>query len=598
LKKLLLLWQRIAADAAIQCRTSATLDIKTVEGRFEHEGVGILTLALPEAGKAFERSLDQGQVTDALLSTLGQKRGFPVLLQNFLQLVFERDGGRLLDDPSVAAIQAVRQLTLSFSKVRLPCSKARTTKAFSDYVECEQSLRDANYDLSSENLRSFERISNMLFGDVFSAMDRKIYDGDVIPKHGPGSTADRLSNNGKYVQREWTDRLESIFPASENTIPSFRYIRSLDNMEWLDPDTERPVRVISVPKTLKTPRIIAIEPTCMQYMQQGLMEMMVKYLESNHFTRGMIGIEDQVPNQDLARQGSLTGDLATLDLSEASDRVSLRLVTSMLFNYGYLSEAVLATRSTRADVPGYGVIPLSKFASMGSALTFPMEVCVFLTTIFYGIESMLGRRLTRRDIESYRGRVRVYGDDIVVPVDVVPHVVEALEQLNFKVNHSKSFWTGRFRESCGREYYDGHDISIFRVRNVLPLHRADAPGVISLVSLRNQAYWSGYWGTARYLDGILEGLIPFPNVSPESPVLGRESVLGYAEERLHPTLQYPMVRGAVVRSRIPTSHLGDEWALLKCLLKRGSDPFADARHLERQGRPDTVGIKIGWYCSH
>jgi len=597
MKKLLLLWQRIAADAAVQCCTSASHDINNVVTRCEHEGLSVLTLSLPEIGKAFENALDQGQVTDALLSLTGQKRGFPVFLQNFLQLVFARDGGRLLDNPSVTAIQAIRQVTLSFGKVRFPCSEAREAQAFTDFVKCEQMLRIATHEMSPETLRDFSRVSNMLFRDILLQMDREVYEGKVVPKHGPGATADKLRGNAKYVQQEWTDRLEEVFPAMENLIPSFRYHQSLSSVQHLDPGAERPVRVVSVPKTMKTPRIIAIEPTCMQYMQQGLMEMMVKYLESNELTLGMIGIEDQTPNQRLAQEGSLSGELATLDLSEASDRVSLRLVIALLENYGNLKKAVLATRSRRADVPGVGVIPLAKFASMGSALTFPMEVMVFLTTIFLGIERELGRHLTPKDVTSFRGRVRVYGDDIIIPKYTVPSVVRTLEALNFKVNDSKSFWTGKFRESCGKEYYDGHEVNIFRVRDDIPSQRSDVHGVLSLVSLRNQAYWAGYWGTARYLDQIIEGLIPFPMVGPDSPVLGRESVLGYAEERIHPTLQHSLVRGAMVRARIPASQLGDEWALLKCLLKRGPNPL-DERHLERQGRPDIVSMKIGYGRSH
>lgn len=597
LKKLMLLWQSIAADAAIQCRTSASHDINTIMTRVEHEGIGVLTLSLPEIGRAFERSLDEGQVTDALLSLCGKKRGFPAFMQNFLQLVFDRKSGRLLDDPSVTAIHAIRQLTLAFGKLQLPCTSARTEQAFSDYIQCEQSLQQTVPEISTRSLRDFSRISTMLFGDVFSKMDKDIHDGNVVPRHGPGATADKLLGNKKFVQTEWTDRLESIFPAMEHAIPNFRYTRSLTGMKWLDPGTERPVRVIAVPKTLKTPRIIAIEPTCMQYMQQGIMEMMVKYLESNHFTRGMIGIEDQVPNQDLAQRGSQFGDLATLDLSEASDRVSLRLVMSMVYRWPSLSRAILATRSTRADVPGYGVIPLTKYASMGSALTFPMEVCVFLTTIFLGIESSLGRRLTRRDVESFRGRVRVYGDDIIVPVGMVQSVVDSLETFSFKVNRHKSFWTGRFRESCGKEYYDGHEVSIFRVRHGTPSHRSDVSELISTVSLRNQAYWSGYWNTAKYLDGILERLIPFPNVDPDSSVLGRQTVLGYDQERFDPKLQRPLVKGVAVKARLPISHLEDEWALLKWFLKRGALPYA-SDHLERQGRPRVVGIEHGWHCPY
>ena len=602
MKSLLLLWQRTAADAAVQCCTSAMRDIKTISHRFEHEGVGVLTLTLPEIGKAFEKALDQGQITDDLLSLCGQKAGFPVFLRDFLQLVFDRDGGLLLDNPSVTAIQAVRQITLMFSKVSLPCSNAREAQAFADFVKCEQALRDAVYLPDSAKYADFERIGNMLFGGIFSKMDLDVHDGEVTPKHGPGATADKLRGNAKYRQSEWTERLESIFPAMENLIPNARYHSSLDTTEWLDPGVERPVRVVSVPKTLKTPRIIAIEPTCMQYMQQGLMEKFVEYLERDSLVHDMIGFSDQTPNQRLAQEGSLYGDLATLDLSEASDRVSVKLVQSILFNHGHLLEAVLATRSTRADVPGYGVLPLTKFASMGSALTFPIEEIVFLTAIFYGVEQKLRRRLTFRDIKALKGRVRVYGDDIIVPVDLVPHVVMALELFGAKVNRNKSFWTGKFRESCGKEYYDGHEVTIFRVRHLLPTHRADAPGVISTVALRNEAYKAGYWGTARYLDTMVEEELnlPFPVVESTSPVLGRLSFLSGVNpgEREHPHFQIPLVKGLVVRVRIPASQLEDEHALLKWFLKRGDEPFADARHLERQGRPRVVGMKLAWACPY
>jgi len=601
-KSLMLLWQRTAASAAVQCCTCADRDSKRIATRFEHEGIGVLTLSLPEIGKAFERALDQGRVTDDLLSLCGQKAGFPQFLGNFLQLVFSRDGGLLLDNPSIEAIQAVRQLTLMFSKVSLPCSDAREAQAFLDFVKTEKELQTAVYLPDSRKYRRFSEISTMLFGNVFSAIDRDVYNGEILPKHGPGATADKLRGNAKYQQSEWTDRLEASFPAMEFLLPSARYHSRLGSLNFLEPGTERPVRVVSVPKTLKTPRIIAIEPTCMQYVQQGLMERFVEYLERPPLWKGdnpafgMLGFTDQEPNQLLACEGSSSGELATLDLSEASDRVSVKLVQSIFQDYPHLFEGVMACRSTRADVPGHGVIPLTKFASMGSALTFPIEEIVFLTAIFYGVEQMLGRPLSPKVIKDYRGRVRVYGDDIIVPVDLVPFVVSALELFGFKVNRNKSFWTGKFRESCGKEYYDGHEVTVFRVRHPLPAHRHDAPGVVSLISLRNQSFLAGYWGVTRHLDTVIEQdlKLPFPTVKSTSPVMGKLSFLPtLSEDSWDPILQNPMVRGVVTWALIPASPLEDEFALLKWFLKRGREPFHDERHLERQGRPRGVSIKLG-----
>jgi len=565
--------------------------------RVEEEGWSFMTITLPAFCKDFERSLEVGCVNPDLFSAFRKRGGLPLFLGGFLDRIFDRSTGVLLHKPDTDSIFAVRQLTLMFGKMFLPCTDARVETAVKGYVKCEQEVLENDKILhDSDALRAFGRVSSLLFRDVLSQIDGDIYEGTVLPKHGPGATADRLRGNAKYDQREWPRRLEDIFPFGDYAIPNWRHGHLLDLVELLEPGQERPVRVITVPKTLKTPRIIAIEPTAMQYMQQALMEKFVQYLETDSTVSGMIGFTDQVPNQDLAREGSLNRELATLDLSEASDRVSNLHVLEMLRNFPWLSQAVQATRSEKADVPGHGIISLSKFASMGSALCFPMEAMVFMTVIFLGIEHTLSRQLTRKDVESLSSQVRVYGDDIIVPVDFVPSVYAYLELFGFKVNSSKSFSVGKFRESCGKEYFDGVDVSITRVRRVFPSTRADVEETVSLVSLRNQLYLAGLWRSAFWVDNILEQLlVHFPYVEPTSPVLGRISYLGLEQSsKIHPHTHAPLVRGYVVRSLPPISTISGEGALLKWFLKRGSEPFADPNHLERQGRPEAVGIKLRW----
>jgi hypothetical protein len=223
----------------------------------------------------------------------------------------------------------------------------------------------------------------------------------------------------------------------------------------------------------------------MQYMQQAILENLVESLEEDDISSWLIGIGDQIPNQEMAYEGSLNGNLATLDLSEASDRVSVQQVMGLLANHPSLREGVDASRSMKADVLIDGthqVVRLNKFASMGSALCFPFEAIVFATVIFVGIEKELGHRLTRQDIKSFKGQVRVYGDDIIIPVRFADSVIAHLEAFGFKVNANKSFWTGKFRESCGKEYYNGTDVSIVRVRRVFPTSLKDVPEILSIVS--------------------------------------------------------------------------------------------------------------------
>jgi hypothetical protein len=359
--------------------------------------------------------------------------------------------------------------------------------------------------------------------------------------------------------------------------------------------------------------VIAIEPTAMQYAQQGLLRSLRNALLEDGFLSRVIGLDDQTPNQRLARSGSLSGDLATLDLSEASDRVSNQHVLAMMEDFPHLSAAVQATRSRKADVPGHGVIRLAKYASMGSALCFPMEAMVFLTVIFLGIERELDAPLSRQAlIKRFGGQVRVFGDDLIVPRDYVLSVVSELETFGFRVNAGKSFWTGRFRESCGKEYYDGHDVSIVRIRQVLPTHRQDASAVVAAAAFRNLAYWSGLWQTARFMDDLMRPLLKhWPNVAPTSALLGRESALGYQFERLDPNTFGPLTKGFSERSKSPLDILEGQGALLKCLQQKAPSvgsfavdvepdhnnpalPSVDTDHLTRAGRAESSRIKLGW----
>ncbi len=599
MKSPIALWNVLANELASRCSTSTTMDIKTVHERAEHEGLSFLTITLPTFGKDFQFCLDQGFVVPKAFSSF-RKTGscLPSFLRGFTERVFCRDSGVLLDQPDIEAIYAIRQLTLIFSKILLPCTPEREHKAMSDYVQCDMEVDNVAACLPDSSFDEFGRMAQLLFSDVFSHLDREIWERRIIPKHGPGAVAEKLSSNGKYQSKYWTSRLAEVFDVEDFLLPNPRYINDIfedDGIDFLEPGSELPARVVSVPKTQKIPRIIAIEPSTIQYVQQGILEVLMQKIHSS-FLSEFIGTESQEPNQLLAQKGSLDGSLATLDLSEASDRVSAKLVSFLLRNHPLSKKAVFACRSERASVPGFGDIPLAKFASMGSALCFPFEAMVFLTIIFLGIEKEQGHQFSKKsEILDFLGLVRVYGDDIVIPVEYVHTVVDCLEHFGARVGLSKSFWNGKFRESCGKEYYAGHDVSIVKVRRVFPSHRQQVAEVVSLVELRNQMYFSGNWKVVSWLDGKIEGILQyFPPVEPTSPALGRHSFLGYLTEKEDEHLHRPLVRAHVVSSRSPRDPLEGSGALLKFFLKRGVEPTFDVEHLERAGRPRTAYIKTRW----
>jgi hypothetical protein len=142
----------------------------------------------------------------------------------------------------------------------------------------------------------------------------------------------------------------------------------------------------------------------------------------------------------LAREGSLTGCYATIDLSSASDTVADNLVKLLLPPAWY--DLLDSLRSPYTSVDGKWV-KLEKFSSMGNGFTFELE-----TLLFWAISSECQAPYDEH-------QVRVYGDDIIVPTESAKDVVGALSYFGFSCNKEKTFVEGAFRESCGSDYFQG-----------------------------------------------------------------------------------------------------------------------------------------------
>jgi len=593
LKSLTLLAHMVLDDIGDRVGISTSRDKELVTRRVESEGFSFLTITLANFSKDFERSLDLGFVTHDLFKGFTFTSSLPRFLGGFFELIFDRGTGVLLPEPSIDSIYSIRQFTGMWSKIKSDCTPKRNAAAFAEYFESEIAVKEADAARTSSDYSDYAHVARLLFSDLFSRLDKIIYDGETVPKHGPGSTADDTLGNKKYLWTTWTDRLEYLFPARDFLSPTLSLVNE-DALNWHAPGQEEPVKVITVPKTLKTPRIIAKEPVHMQYVQQGLLEVIVENLHRDDILSRFIRFDDQEPNQFLAMEGSLSGDLATLDLSAASDRVSNQLVIKMTDLWPSLSEGLQACRSRTADVNGK-VVRLAKYASMGSALCFPVEAMVFLTIVFLGIQRSQGTRLTKETIKGFDGRVRIYGDDIIIPVEYVQDVVATLTSFGLKVNSSKSFWTGKFRESCGKEYYRGYDVSIVKLRNFLPTQRSHVEEVASLSAFRNQAQSLSLYRTVEHVDKLIKRLIPYPFVLDTSPVIGRVPLDGvYDVTHWDHEKQRPLVKGVAIQSILPRDILDDGPALLKFFLKRGILP-SQVGHLERAGRPSSVRLKAGRY---
>ncbi len=500
MKSLATLQLAVLQDVGQYFATDVSLDAKTMASRASHEGESFLTITLPAFGKSLEQGLAEGHWPSQGFQGFKKSRGLPAFLQGFLRRVFSADGA-ILDEPDADAIWAIRQVCYLTGKVERPCTPEREIRAYRTFIKTDQELADHfRKGVNPSEMALFAERFFHLFRDVLDPIEAKIASFELIPRFGPGATAERKSRKERWDFAEWPERLDSVFP-------SWRYSSNLP--AW-KPDSmvpignERPVRVVGVPKTQLTPRIIAIEPAVMQYAQQALKEELYSGISRDPYLNAILGFTDQSRNQEFARKGSLDGSFATLDLSEASDRLHLAVVLQAFKPWPHMLDFILACRSRTADVNGE-IVHLNKFASMGSALTFPIETMVFTTLASLGIN----RRLSF-SAANFRGSLSVYGDDIIVPDHTVGDVVHFLESFGFKVNKRKSFWTGRFRESCGEEYYGGHNVSVIRLRAEVPTSRHDAALIRRFLKFRDRALMAGLWTTVKVCDEFLDGFINIP----------------------------------------------------------------------------------------
>jgi hypothetical protein len=267
-----------------------------------------------------------------------------------------------------------------------------------------------------------------------------------------------------------------------------------------------------------------------------------------------------------------------------------------------LLRAVLACRSTSAELPDGTIVSLKKFASMGSALCFPIESMYFFTIIIHALLWKHKQTPSRDAILKWAKRVNVFGDDIIIPSDETDTVIEALQLYNCKVNATKSFWKGKFRESCGADAFNGEVVTPIYLREMRPSKRQATAGTVSWVATSNLFHEIGCWETANYMKNVVEGLLgKLPVLSSTSPGLGWTSFLGLPSNLpLSKNLHCPVVRTFKVCEVREKDPLEGYPALLKYFLKdKGESSYlaplsVDKKHLTSSVRCGTVSRKRHW----
>lgn len=208
------------------------------------------------------------------------------------------------------------------------------------------------------------------------------------------------------------------------------------------------VKVVAVPKSYKSCRIIAEVPASLQYRMQGLRKISEECTMSSRF-KELIVLDDQSYNQEQAFIGSVHGTVATIDLSAASDSISHTLAEQIMPKVWY--DAIDAIN------PPYLLVEGQRrrrwiFQTSGNGTTFDFESKIFLSIALAATE------YASLYLEEVLEQPRVYGDDLICDVKAFDTLVDFLNLLGFTVNRDKSFTVpSRYRESCGAEFWCGLD---------------------------------------------------------------------------------------------------------------------------------------------
>lgn len=235
-------------------------------------------------------------------------------------------------------------------------------------------------------------------------------------------------------------------------------------------------RLDFVPKDALTDRIITVEPDMNKFVQNGYGDVL-----RDRAKRSGIDLSDQSRNQELARIGSLTNGIATVDLTNASGTLALSLIEHL-----WPPEWFDVLMSIRSGYTQYGsfTFHMNAYAGMGNGTTFPVESITF----FCIAEAVV-------DLLDARGPVSAYGDDLIIPSSTYGRVKSVLWALGLEANEAKSFWDGPFRESCGCDWYLGYSVRPAFLRGNVSYRR--------LYLLHNHYYRLGdYEAAAWFLDLI------------------------------------------------------------------------------------------------
>jgi hypothetical protein len=552
MKRLVALWLQLSKTSQLS-RYVTDKDREVFIRRCGAEGLGFLTTILPRIGKGLLAGFASGDLSSADFSgwRLESDMPYPRFLRKAWGVLFNSSGtfkcyeGEADSDEErstlhdeVGAVVCLRQLSELFYKLELKPTEEQCWAAEAKFISTDVNLGKFQclyghdqipFDIRRTVRRKEELLARFAPGNdqaitgILAAEQRDYAlvmqrarklvhkllgrrdPSKIRPKHGSGSSACRIKPHARYDSFRYIPRLNEVYPYTDYFFYNYTHLcdyyksHLVGSEECCSPTA----RSVFVPKDARGPRTIACEPRELMFIQQGVNSAISEQVDGDDVVASQVSWKDQTRNRELARKASLHPDKgATLDLSEASDSLSLEVV-KYLFPKGWF-EALSACRTSDVMLQDGLILRLNKFATMGSACCFPVESICFWAMTAAAVETKypkMGLVTAKKDPETglkprhvedlsyspprgddYFGP-SVYGDDIIIPVASVQRVRRTLEHAGLTLNMHKSF-TGLvpFRESCGGDYYKGVDVAPVRLKH-LPTN--DIRGLHHMVMMAN-----------------------------------------------------------------------------------------------------------------
>lgn len=380
-------------------------------------------------------------------------------------------------------LRLMRQLLLFCYKASVPHDKQTTELAFRTFLETNHQVGKYGNGLSGQS----PALLNLARRHVQSVLFQAKWKGENFsPSHGPGAVTTKKSRWTK-----WYNTIESIYPYSD----FMSLYQNRPMLEELDDASREDIieaKVIAVPKDSRGPRLICVHPAEAVWIQQGVRRVLERAITrvrhaKGPWPHGHVFFDDQSVNGRIALLSSKSRHYATIDMKEASDRISEPLV-QILFgdHYKYFG----CCRAQKFVIPRLGSYQnlsghLASYAPMGNATTFPVQSLVFWAIC---VASMQYRGFHQP------GAVFVFGDDIIVPSKEAPAIMADLESFGLLCNTTKSFYRGAFRESCGVDAFNGVDVTPVRWKTTV--NAEHATGLQSLSDLAMRLRVAGYENAA------------------------------------------------------------------------------------------------------